>query len=69
MSDPEHEDYQLFILDVVDDSVIANANAELPVTALQLDASRRAWLFGERPDRFEQSTGRLHIELPNDFRR
>jgi hypothetical protein len=26
MSDPEHKDYQLVILDVVDDSVIANAN-------------------------------------------
>src|SRR5690625_2764948 len=69
MSDTERENYQLFILDVIDDSVVADANAELTIATLQLDASRRTRVTGKRSDRFEQSTGRRPIKFPNSFRR
>ncbi len=53
MSYPEHEDYQFIVLDLVDDSVVADANAEFTITALQLDTAGRPWVAGQRPDRIE----------------
>ncbi len=67
VSDPEHQDNQFIVLNVIDDSVVTDANSELTVTALQLDAPGRAWIACERLDRIEQSTGHLLIEFPNDL--
>lgn len=69
MPDTKHKDDQLIILDVVDDPVVADANAKLTVATLQLDAPRRSWVVGERPYRYEQSAGCLPIEFPNGLRR
>lgn len=69
MPNTEHEDHQLFVLDVVDDSVVADANAKLTVTTLQLDASRRTRVTGKRPNRFNQSTGRRPVEFPKSLGR
>lgn len=66
---PEDQDDQLVILDLADDSVVAHTNAQLAVTALQLDASGRTGVTGERADRIEQSTGCRLVELPDGSRR
>lgn len=50
MSDPEHEDYQLVILDVVYDTVVTDADAELSPTSLELNAARRTRVNGEAID-------------------
>src|SRR5699024_10143900 len=43
--------------------MVADANSELPITTLDLDAFREARLTGELPDRVEQSAGRGLVEL------
>jgi len=50
MSDSEHEDHQLVILDVVYDTVVTDADAELSPTSLKLNAARRTRVNGETID-------------------
>lgn len=69
MPDPEHEDHQLVILNVVDNSVVADADTKLTATSLELDATRRTWFASESLDRIKQLMGRRPVELPDGFRR
>lgn len=50
MSDSEHEDHQLAILNVVYDTVVTDADAELSPTSLKLNAARRTRVNGETID-------------------
>lgn len=68
MADPQHQDDQLIILDIVDDSVVADANTEFAVASLELNATRRARVAGESPDRIKQSPGRGLVEFPDGLR-
>lgn len=68
MSNSEHEDYQLVILDVVDDAVVTDTDAELSSTSLELNTARRARVNSESIDGLKQSTSRQFIELPNSLR-
>ena len=58
MSDPEHQDYQLVILDVVDDTVVTDADVELSSISLELNTARRARVNGESINCLKQSTSR-----------
>lgn len=68
MPDPEHEDYQLAILDVVYDTVVTDADAELSRAFLKLNAARRTRVNGEAIDGLKQSTSRRLVELPYSLR-
>lgn len=68
MTDSQHQDHKLIILDVVDDSVIADANAEFAVTAAQLQTSRRTWIFCELLDRSLQSCSNLRMKSSKGLR-
>lgn len=69
MSDPEHEHHQFVVMDVVNDSVVAYANAELAVTTLQLDATCGSRFISEHSDSSEQAAGSRSVELSNGLRR
>lgn len=68
MTDSQHQDHKLIILDVVDDPVVADANAELAVTAAQLQTSRRAWIFCERFNRNLQACSNLRMKPTKGLR-
>lgn len=68
MADPQYQDDQFIVLDVVDNSVVADANAKFTVSSLELDATRRARVMSKSPDRIKQSLGRGLVELPDSLR-
>ena len=53
MADLNNQNQELIVLDVVDDTVVANTNSQLTVSALQLDASRWSRVAGELTNRID----------------
>lgn len=62
MADAQHQNHQLIILDVVDDAVVTDADAELAVTATQLQTTRRTRILREGFDRYLQACGNLRVK-------
>lgn len=48
--DPEYENDELIVLDVIDDPVVADTKAKFTLATAQLQASPRTRVFGERLD-------------------
>lgn len=67
VADPQHQDHKLVVLDVIDDPVVANANAELAVAAAQLQTSGRAWIFCELFNRNLQACSNLRMKRAKGF--
>lgn len=68
MSDPQHKHDQLVILNVIDNSVIADTDTELAVTATQLQTPRRTRVLCERLDRGLQARNSLRMKPPKSLR-
>src|SRR5690625_2977582 len=68
VTDAQHQDHELIVLDVVDNPVVSDANAKLAITATQLQASRRAWISCERLDRSLQAYSDLQVKPPKGLR-
>ena len=67
MPDPEHKDYQLAILDVVYDTIVTDADAELSPASRKLDEARRTRVSGEAIEGLKQPTSHRFVELPNSL--
>lgn len=68
MSDAQHEDDELVILDVVDDAVFANADAALTLAARELDVAVRARVRGEVFDGLLDPLPLIRMNLSEGFR-
>jgi len=69
VADPEDQHGQLVVHDVVDDSVVADPDAQFAVAALERDATGRSRVVRKTGDRLEDSPSGLSIEHAESFPR
>lgn len=69
MTEAQHKDDKLTVNDVVDNAVVANANAQLTVAATQLQTAWRARVISERINCMQYAPSVLTVELPQRLQR
>jgi hypothetical protein len=69
VADRQYKDDDLFLEYVVDDAVVADANAHLATASLELDAARRAWVSSKPIDRLDDALCDATVELAQRFER
>lgn len=64
MSHSQYQNHELIILNVINDSVVSDANTIFTAAPSESQTSRRAWFVRQRLDRDFETRGNLRVQPP-----